>query len=85
MLLILCACGDEGARRIADAGGPGGGPAISAFTATPAQLPAGGGATHLDWTVAGSTATLGIDQGVGDVTGMTSIDVAVTSTTTFTL
>jgi hypothetical protein len=59
-------------------------PVISSFTATPSTLPTGGGNVLLVWNVAGAT-SLSIDQTVGDVTGLTSKTVAITTTTTFTL
>jgi len=70
-------CGGSGSES-------GAGPSITSFTATPASLPAGGGNVTLSWSVSGASA-LSIDQGVGDVTGMTSKVVAVTSSRTFTL
>jgi hypothetical protein len=59
-------------------------PVISSFTATPSTLPSGGGNTLLAWNVAGAT-SLSIDQSVGEVTGLISKSVAVTTTTTFIL
>ena len=59
-------------------------PTITSFTATPASLPAGGGSVTLAWTTANAT-HLVIDNGVGDVTGLTSKIVGVTATTTFAL
>jgi hypothetical protein len=59
-------------------------PVISSFTATPSTLPTGGGSVSLAWNVAGAT-SLSIDQSVGVVTGLTSKNVSVTSSTTFTL
>lgn len=59
-------------------------PTISAFTATPAMLPVGGGSTTLSWTTVGAT-SLSIDNGVGDVSGLTSKAVNVAANTTFTL
>jgi hypothetical protein len=60
-------------------------PIIQSFTATPAALPFGGGTTTLAWNVLGSGVTLAIDQGVGDVTGLTQKVVAATSTATYRL
>jgi hypothetical protein len=55
-------------------------PIIASFAALPASLPFGGGLTNLSWTVTGAN-SLSIDQGVGDVTGLTNINVnPVTST-----
>lgn len=61
-----------------------GAPVITSFSADPANLPAGGGSVTLAWEVTGAT-TLSIDQGVGDVTGLTQKPVEVTASTTFTL
>jgi hypothetical protein len=58
-------------------------PAIASFTASPGQISSGGTAT-LAWSVSNAT-TLAIDQGVGDVTGKTSVNVTPTATTTYTL
>jgi hypothetical protein len=58
-------------------------PTILSFTATPPNLPAGGGPATLSWQVQNAT-SLSIDQGVGAVTG-TSTSVQVTATTVFTL
>jgi hypothetical protein len=57
---------------------------IVSFTATPASLPAGGGSTTLAWNVTGAS-SLSIDDGVGDVTGLTSKVLNVSSTRTFQL
>ena len=59
-------------------------PVISAFAATPTTLPAGGGSVALSWTTTGAT-TLTIDNGVGDVSGLTNKAVNVAANTTFTL
>jgi hypothetical protein len=58
-------------------------PTILSFTATPPNLPAGGGPATLSWQVQNAD-TLSIDHGVGAVTG-TSTTVQVTATTVFTL
>lgn len=58
-------------------------PVILWFTATPGNLPAGGGPVTLAWQVLNATG-LSIDHGVGAVTG-TSKGVTVASTTIFTL
>ncbi len=58
-------------------------PTITAFTATPASLPVGGGAVTLNWATT-DAASLAIDNGVGVVTG-TSTVVNVAANTTFTL
>lgn len=57
-------------------------PTISAFTATPPSV-AAGGSSVLAWTVTGAT-TLSIDHGVGTVTG-TSVTVTPTAATTYRL
>ena len=59
-------------------------PTITAFTATPATLPAGGGSVTLGWTTSNAT-SLAIDNGVGDVSGLTSKVVAVAANTVYTL
>lgn len=58
-------------------------PTIASFTATPATLPAGGGAVTLAWTTTDAN-TLSIDSGIGAVSG-TSTVVNVAASTTFTL
>ena len=58
-------------------------PVINAFTATPASIQPGG-SSELAWTVTGTVTSLGIDQGVGAVTG-TSATVTPAATTTYTL
>ncbi|HEX4478815.1 MAG TPA: right-handed parallel beta-helix repeat-containing protein [Polyangiaceae bacterium] len=68
----------------ADAGmSPAKKPVILSFSATPPNLPAGGGAVTLAWKVTGA-ASLSIDSGVGKVTG-NSVSVNITATTVFTL
>ena len=58
-------------------------PQILSFTASPATVPAGGGAVTLRWSTAGTT---GLSlNGIGDVTGTTSRVVNVTNTRTFIL
>lgn len=59
-------------------------PVCEAFTATPAQVPFGGGTTTLAWTVRNASTT-SINQTVGAVTGLTSKDVFVNQNTTFVL
>jgi len=76
-VIAALGCGGSGSQS-------GAGPSITSFTATPASLPAGGGNVTLSWSVTGGN-SLSIDQGVGDVSGMTSKVVAVTSSKTFTL
>jgi hypothetical protein len=60
-------------------------PVIQSFTATPAALPADGGAVHLAWTVQGTVNALGLEPGIGDVTGYSAADVTVTVSTTYQL
>ena len=60
-------------------------PTISSLTASPASIPSGSSST-LSWSVTGSPApTLTLDNGVGDVSGLTSKAVSPTQTTTYTL
>jgi hypothetical protein len=58
-------------------------PVIASFSANPPTI-AAGGSTSLRWTVTGADA-LSIDQGVGVVTGQTSITAAPSATTRYTL
>jgi hypothetical protein len=58
-------------------------PQVLSFTATPPNLPMGGGMTMLTWQVLNAT-SVSIDHGVGAVTG-TSASVNVTATTIYTL
>jgi hypothetical protein len=58
-------------------------PVIRSFTATPSSINEGG-STLLSWSV-DNALRLTLDQGVGDVTGKTSITVSPTTTTTYTL
>jgi hypothetical protein len=59
-------------------------PSIASFTATPSKI-SNGQSSSLAWNVVGTTTSLAIDQGVGDVTGKTSVSVSPTATTTYTL
>jgi hypothetical protein len=59
-------------------------PSISSFSASPMALPPGGGLVTLEWVQDGG-AQLSIDNGVGDVSGLTSTQVEVTKPTTFML
>ena len=60
-------------------------PKITALTASPASIP-NGNASSLAWSVTGSPVpTLTIDNGVGDVSSLTSKSVSPTETTTYTL
>ncbi|MCC6621486.1 MAG: hypothetical protein IT385_09555 [Deltaproteobacteria bacterium] len=60
-------------------------PVVTSFTATPADLPVGGGETTLTWTVTGLVDTLTIDHGVGDVTGLAMKTITLGATTKLTL
>ncbi len=69
---------------------PGGGtppppatPSIASFSASPASVTAGQSST-LSWTTSNAT-SLTIDQGVGDVTGKSSVSVTPSATTAYTL
>ena len=59
-------------------------PTIATFTVTPAAQAFGGGQVVLSWSAPGAS-TLVIDNGVGDVSGLSSKAVNVTANTTFTL
>jgi sugar lactone lactonase YvrE len=59
-------------------------PSITSFAANPAKISSGQSST-LQWNVVGTTTSLSIDNGVGDVTGKTSVSVSPTATTTYTL
>ena len=59
-------------------------PTIASFAASPATVAFGGGTATLSWSTAGAT-SLSIDHGVGDVTGLASKAVTVTTPTTYTL
>src|ERR1700694_112428 len=58
-------------------------PIITAFTATPATIVAGQAAT-LSWTVSGAS-SVSLDNGIGNVTNVTSKSVAPAQSTTYTL
>jgi hypothetical protein len=77
LLALLC-------LTLACPGGNGPQPAITSFTATPSQLPAGGGQVLLAWTTSNAT-KIELDDILGgdDVTGTTSKTVSVTQTKTF--
>ena len=67
-------------------------PNITGFSASPANVPFGGGDVTLSWSIPGGAAngyqypdTISIDNSVGDVTGLTSKTVHVTAPTTFKL
>jgi hypothetical protein len=79
VVLALGACGDV---SLLDNLPPP--PTITAFTATPSALDAGGGATLLAWTVVNQD-TLVLQPGSADVTGYTSANEMPTVTTTYTL
>src|SRR5215472_2578965 len=82
-LLMACGGSPEDSESSEKSGG-GRAPSIVFFTATPANLPAAGGSVTLAWSVSGA-ASLSIDQGVGDVTGLSSKVVSVTAGKTFAL
>ncbi len=63
--------------------GPGASPVISSFAANPSTITAGQTAT-LSWSVSGGT-TISIDNGVGDVSTVTSKTVSPAQTTTYRL
>jgi len=71
LLLAVAACSDSKSNS----------PTISAFTAAPDTITVGD-STQL---VFGGTGSLSIDQGIGDVTGKTSVTVSPGVTTTYTL
>ncbi len=77
----LCACGGG---IYVDGNVPLTVPSITAFTAVPAALDAGGGTSTLSWTVLYAD-SLSLQPGVGNVTGLTSWHVAPTATTAYTL
>jgi uncharacterized protein (TIGR03790 family) len=58
-------------------------PTISAFTTSPASIISGGSST-LSWSVSGAT-SLSLNQGLGDVTSLSSKSVAPATTTTYIL
>jgi Protein of unknown function (DUF1565)/Bacterial Ig-like domain (group 2)/Right handed beta helix region len=58
-------------------------PVITNLTITPSSLPVGGGSVTFAWTLTGTTANLTIDNGVGDVTGLTQKTLNVTSSMNF--
>lgn len=70
-LLLLSACGDRNPPR------------IESFTATPSNLPTGGGNVTLTWKVTGAT-SLALEPGIGPVSG-SSLVVNVGTNRTFTL
>ncbi len=59
-------------------------PQITFFRASPNFIATGGTST-LSWATTGQVSTLAIDQSVGDVTGLTSKNVTVNQSTTYTL
>lgn len=59
-------------------------PTIASFAASSATLGLGGGEVQLSWQQTGAV-ELAIDGGIGSVTGLTSVNVAIAATTTFTL
>ncbi|MDX2004473.1 MAG: Ig-like domain-containing protein [Meiothermus sp.] len=71
------------ALLLAGCGGGSGIPSIESFSATPSQLPAGGGTVTLAWRVSGAS-SLSIEPNIGTVSG-SSLVVAVNSSRTFTM
>ncbi|HET9155517.1 MAG TPA: hypothetical protein VFN91_02540 [Myxococcaceae bacterium] len=71
LVLAIAGCSDSKSSN----------PAIAAFTAAPDTITAGQSAEL----VFGGTGSLGIDQGIGDVTGKSSVSVSPGVTTTYTL
>ena len=80
LLALTCACGGI----YVDGDVPTSIPSITAFTAVPDTLDAGGGLSLLSWTVAYAN-TLYLAPDAGDVTGLTAGDVELSATTTYTL
>jgi len=58
-------------------------PTISSFSATPTSITSGGSAT-LSWSESGAT-SLSLNNGIGDVTGLSSKSVSPATTTSYTL
>ena len=75
------AAGNKGANVVSVFQGA---PTIASFSASPVAVAAGGGMVTLSWSSANAVG-LSIDNGVGDVTGLSSKTVNVTTPTTFTL
>jgi len=89
LALLALGCGTAAGTTGTGTGGPPSqdqAPVIRSFTATPTQLPEGGGAVTLSWDVSGATA-LTVDPGVGSVAPATtgSIGVQVLASTGFVL
>jgi hypothetical protein len=80
LVLVVGACGDV---TVLDNNLPPL-PTITAFTATPAALDAGGGTTLLNWTTVNQDG-LALQPGNHDVTGFTSAIETLSATTTYTL
>src|SRR5262249_8214084 len=78
-VLAACGGGSHDSNNLAA-------PVIQSFSASPASLPSGGGTVTLSWSVSGAS-NIAIDQGVGDVTSVSSNSkaVSVTSSKTFSL
>ena len=75
---LIAACGGDYSTAVLVA------PTIATFTVTPAAQPFGGGQVVLSWNAPYAT-TLVTDNGVGDVSGLSSKAVNVAASTTFTL
>ena len=80
LVAALIGCNvDQSANKLATAA-----PTIESFTANPSTLPAGGGEVTLSWKTSGAS-SLWMDQGVGDVSGLTQKTVTLSSSTEFSL
>jgi hypothetical protein len=79
LVLLVAACG-----QISDLDNLAPIPSITAFTATPSALDAGGGTTLLNWTAINQDGLL-LQPGNSDVTGFTSAIETLSATTTYTL
>ena len=75
-LLLMAGCSSN-------SGGGGPAPVIASFTARPGSV-ATGSSTTLSWIVT-NAAALSIDQGVGNVTGRSSVTTSPAADTTYTL
>ena len=81
LLIAGCSASDGGTTPPPTPGAP----TIDSFTALPSTIDEGGSST-LEWSLSGEAATtVTIDNGVGEVTGSSSVEVSPTDTTTYTL
>lgn len=60
-------------------------PSVTSFAASPSSITPPQGSATLSWTTSGSVTSVSIDNGVGDVTGLTSKAVSPTATTAYTI